>query len=455
MLLAQSPLASTPLATQGGSFPYQSALSPTWSLPVWQKIAPALAIAIATSGLIAPVSVPEVRASFESDYHQAWSEPVRVKPGVSAANQAFFFSQPQPLVFQSAPWFAPFSEPVRFKPALTAANQAFFFYSPDQTVLPGQATKTFNDAWSEPVRFKPALLAGDQPFFSFEPEPPVYETPEWLAPFAEPVRFKPRLIAAANPYEFYSPDRTILPGQQTKTFNDAWSEPVRFKPAVLAGDQPFFFFEPEPPVFETVDWYFPLTEPVRFKPAILAGDQPFFYFEPEPPEFETTDWYAPLSEPVKALFQKSGRLGYLQQAFTADTIVLPLQRQLGWYANLSEPVRLPKGLKVWLQRDFTTDPRLPFNPSQTLIAQQGWYDPVRLPVGLRPWLQQHLAYHPRILPNPNVTGVLLTTETGVDVALIGVYVTSTPSSAAPGTSANVSITEIKAVNSAAASLRGA
>ena len=64
----------------------------------------------------------------ESRWHQPWSEPVRLKPGLGAPLQYVTDVNPFPLPGDGityASWHAPLSEPVRLKPGLGAWLQAF------------------------------------------------------------------------------------------------------------------------------------------------------------------------------------------------------------------------------------------------------------------------------------------------------------------------------------------
>ncbi len=96
-----------------------------WSEPVRTKIAPALAIALAASGLFFTPSAPFPETVTESRWHQPWSEPsVKTKRGLAPSNHPFLaFTPPQiaaviPTGFWGAwPDFAPKTRPVlNFQP---------------------------------------------------------------------------------------------------------------------------------------------------------------------------------------------------------------------------------------------------------------------------------------------------------------------------------------------------
>ncbi len=145
----------------------------------------------------------------ESRWHQAWSTPVRIKPGVGAYLQQFRTGDTSPFpVSNYESWYQWFSEPVRFKNGLGPHLQRFEISLIPQQFVVSQSNPWFN--WlSEPVRFKPRVLAADQPFFFFEPEPPEFLDIPWYANLAEPVRLPKGLRAQLQQFLAYHP--RILP----------------------------------------------------------------------------------------------------------------------------------------------------------------------------------------------------------------------------------------------------
>lgn len=387
-----------------------SPLWPNFSLPVRQKIAPALAIALAASGFIAgPLAFTgETSGSFV----YAWSEPVREKPGLRSYLQPFHTGEINPSVFSAEPWFAPLSEPVREKIGTKAANQSFLAYVAAQTqnfpLRSGEinfAEETqfskYSYAWSEPVRVKPGIQVSNQDYLFFEEEPPIEMMAAWYDWLSEPVRQKPGLGSYL---------------QQTWTFD---TTPV--------------------PTGRYYGWFAPLSEPVRIKPGLQVQNQDYLFFEEEPPIEMMAAWFDWLSEPVRI---KPGLKTHLQQAFTGDTIAIPASRGMGWFAPLVDPVKLPIGLKFYLQRDYTIDTDIVPLAAKLIGWFQWLREPVRVLEGLKTHLQQFLAYHPRILPNPDVTAVMAATETNTDefLGVVNVYNTPAPSTNGPG--AAVSVIEV-------------
>jgi hypothetical protein len=115
-----------------------------------------------------------------------WSEPIRIRPALSAIEQHVFEFEPTPII--KIDWYAGFSEPVRTRPALPAAEQQFAPFDEDLS-----ATYQWFNWWSEPVRVKAALPVGEQHVFEFEPF--TFTKIDWYAWLTEPVRLKPGLAA--------------------------------------------------------------------------------------------------------------------------------------------------------------------------------------------------------------------------------------------------------------------
>jgi|ERR1035437_4080392 hypothetical protein len=174
-----------------------------WSEPVRQKIVPALAVAIVTSGLFAPPLDPT--PSYESKWHQAWSEPVRQKPGLPANLQQSFTSDSTPFPTGSnLAWYANLSAPVRTKIGLGSQLQQSF--TTDTSVLPEQRQLEWFAWLNEPVKLKRGLGAWLQQADSLQVPviPPIHFPAEfqWLS---EPVRFKPGLGTWLQQFLAYHP----------------------------------------------------------------------------------------------------------------------------------------------------------------------------------------------------------------------------------------------------------
>lgn len=144
----------------------------------------------------------------------------------------------------------------------------------------------------------------------------------------------------------------------------------------------------------------------------------------------------------------------------------PIPPTLFWYRSLEEPVKLKRGLGVYLQRAFTFDAVYgappPPGPDRALMYHSWLSEPVRKKIGLQDQLQQTLSHPPRLIPAPsppvvtddvfgfggsfgtigqfalgeipqppvmyNVTVVLSATETNSDVAEFGVVLYYRPRS---------------------------
>jgi len=165
--------------------------------------------------------------------------------------------------------------------------------------------------------------------------------------------------------------------------------------------------------------------------------------------FTASQWIYPWSEPVRF------NVIHVSQIVSGLTWnpQQPLPPTSPWFANLSEPVRLPIGLRPWYQQ-FECNDAIP-NPEPEHFAD-AWIPSFTLPVwflpGLRAWYQQALFQPPRMLPTPNVSVTLAATETNADVFLAGVDVAESGSASTPA-GASVTITEIPAIDGAGMSIR--
>lgn len=298
--------------------------------------------------------------TFESRWHQPWSEPVRLKPGLRADLQKVTdidpFPRPTAQNFVSN-WYIPLSEPVRQKPELLASLQQFFTIDPYILTQPEQVSEDkWHEPWSEPVRQKQGLGVHLQSFIAPDPFPrPTAQNfvSNWFIPLTEPVRLKIGLRAnlqqflAIDPYILTQPERV-----SEDRWHQPWSEPVRQRRGLAAYLQkttdinPF----PRPAEISIATWFQGLSEPVRLKIGLRSSLQRIELINPLPPVVLTTaSWYIPLAEPVRL---PKGLRPSLQQAFTIDPFILTRSEAVTedrWHQPWSEPVRLPRGLKAWLQ----------------------------------------------------------------------------------------------------------
>lgn len=105
-----------------------------WSEPVRFRIVPRLRIALAVSGLFAPVlSDTQLTGTFESRWHYPWSEPVRLPKRLITGSQqfhtTFFDILPKPGN-QIQGWFQEFRGPVWPRKGLRAYLQQTLAYHP-------------------------------------------------------------------------------------------------------------------------------------------------------------------------------------------------------------------------------------------------------------------------------------------------------------------------------------
>jgi hypothetical protein len=153
---------------------------------------------------------------FEGSWTFPWSDPVKIKPGVLASNQAFFFYQPAPPIIFSPNWFQAWSEPsvkTGISPRLAIALAASGLFSPViGPIAPGPNYESaWHYRWSEPVRLKPGLRTEYQKFESqdtlFIP-PPAALLQGWFNWLTEPVRRKAGLLPQLQQFLAYHP-RTL------------------------------------------------------------------------------------------------------------------------------------------------------------------------------------------------------------------------------------------------------
>jgi hypothetical protein len=218
---------------------YESPWHQPWSEPVRQKILPALAVALIASGLFSPVLTPNIEPgkTYESPWHQAWSEPVRVKPrlleGLQQSYTSGFFAKIEPGSTNAAPWLYPWSEPVRIKPHFPIGTEPFLAWD----ARPPIVSFAYYNWLTEPVRQKPGLGAQLQQFISLatpvEPSPKV-ELEGWYNWFSEPTRSLAGLQARYQ-QALAQPPRLLPTPQVTGILNAADSKDIAEFSVVLYG----------------------------------------------------------------------------------------------------------------------------------------------------------------------------------------------------------------------------
>jgi hypothetical protein len=270
-----------------------------WSEPVRQKIAPALAIALAASGAFAPIPQALDPSNDEASWHYAWSEPiVKTKLGLAAADQQALIQAPNnPLVS--------------------------FAY--------------FNNL-SDPVRVSLRLLPGDNQYEFSQPFP--FINISWFDWLSEPVRIKPGLRPELQQAFAYGDQKPVV----TFSYFDWLSEPVRQKPGVPAAEQQFLAYGSYKPLvsFAYYNW---LTEPVRLKPGLPAPEQQFFATDPSViPLQELIEWFANLSEPVRL---KIGLGSWLQQFYTGPSQLRPTATTFAALSAIETKDTLVESVRFW------------------------------------------------------------------------------------------------------------
>lgn len=329
-------------------------------------------------------------STFESKWHQPWSEPVRFKRGLPTYQQPFEAATsifPTEVIFEDK-WHFPWSEPVRLR-RLSAAQQqtiAAVPFNEDTTFEP-----KWHQGWPDKLYPKRGLSAAQQAFFFYDPFPFVAEVitlDKWWEPLAEPVRQKPGLRASLQDTTAdiaFNED----PGNQAKWY-EPWSEPVRQKKGLRSPYQISLIWGYFTPEATTPDkWFLPLSEPVRIKPALRAGSQQAFGTDTDP--IVSFSWFNGLNEPPKP--KVTIRLGSQQFAavppFNEDTTL-----ESKWHQAWSEPVRFHR-LPTAQQQDLAWEPVF---VSETIFEDKWhfpWSEPVRQKRGLVVYEQQSFAFNPQ------------------------------------------------------------
>jgi len=411
-------------ASSGGSFvPVVSAPSPGTATDAIDSPIP-FGI-FDTRGIIypsyqAPVPIVTAVEVLESNWHQPWSIPVRVKRGLITGAQDASFAPVKPTV--SFGWNEPssWSDPVRLKRGLGSALQ--------QAAITPEISQeqVFEDKWHQPlsipVRLKPRLITGAQQFLALDPFPipRVGETTEasWHYRWSEPVRQlrDPKLSVALissggipNPFplpttggvvaspdsiisfEIFSKHTVIYQAKAEPIFfaaetitedkwHFAWSEPVRHKrdpKAAIALIASGGVLNPLPYTPLESGWHYPWSEPVRLKRGLAATQQQQPVLVRSIEQIFEDKWHQGWSIPVRS----RPRLITGAQQFLAF-YPFPLPRastEADWHYPWSEPVRLRPGLLASEQQSLASILR-PIEIVTEDKWHQGWSEPVRVKI---------------------------------------------------------------------------
>jgi hypothetical protein len=358
----------------------------------------------------------EITQTYESRWHYAWSEPVRVRQLATA--QQPFIAKPEFVTEVITPdkWIYPWSEPVRSKPGLLASLQSFLALQLDpDTQITQNYESRWHYAWSEPVRSRPYQVSL-QPFFAFQLDPATeitqtYES-RWHQPWSDPVRTRqlataqqPTTVAPLTTAETVTVDKWVYP----------WSDPVRFRVLATAQQPPVSSWIPQEVPLES-KWHQPWSEPsVKYR-LRTPEYRPFTSDTATiPVSGNESLWHQPWSEPSV----KFKRPAPWYQPFTTDPTTITVGRlESLWHYGWSEPVRFPQGLKYYLQQA----PALAVPPFPTFQRTIPWYrpfdNPVRQRAGLGPQYQQAFAasfFIPPPTPGPAASLVIPVVSSAVTV----------------------------------------
>lgn len=126
-------------------------------------------------------------------------------------------------------WHQPWSEPVRLKPGLHVSLQSFQPYDETQQFPETVTESRWHQPWSEPVRQKVGIQVTEHPLVSFDPFP--FIKIDWFGGLSEPpVKAKQsvvwqQFIAQSESAQF---PETVTESR----WHQPWSEPVRIRPAL-------------------------------------------------------------------------------------------------------------------------------------------------------------------------------------------------------------------------------
>lgn len=407
-------------------------------------------------------AAPFAETVTESRWHQAWSEPVRMKPGLAPQQQHFLewnSSTPPPVVVPTLTgWAQALSEPVRISvlgafqqqslawntttpvtASLAADNtewssvtftQITQYQSTAQPVTTPAAAVVPIDQfrwlsqWSEPYTVRNTGGAQYKSFLSkvaFNVE--TISLDKWFEPLSEPTRrtgldvSRQQIVA----YTGTSPFGEIV--TVDKWFNQQL-DPVRFKLSLATHQQQFLAYVEAAPFAETVTesrWHQAWSEPVRVKPGLPAGEQQFLAHVPRITETLTVDkWFEWLSEPVR---QKLGLPAGEQQSL-ALVKAAPFGEAITedkWHQAWSIPPVLAKISLAAADQQFLAFVKT--TPFAELVSEDRWHQPWSEPVRVKPGLwsaaQQTLAYYPQLPPVALTTGTMAAKETSDTALFVG------------------------------------
>ena len=267
----------------------------------------------------------QITQNFESRWHQPWSEPVRQKPGLGAANRPFMVSwgvrTPTVETVTVDKWYVALTVPVRSLPRLQPGAQPFSFPSTRPIVSFG-----WHQWLSEPVRQKAGLGPHLQQTTAFQRPIEIINLDKWYKPWEPPVRVKPSFIA--NQQAYAAPLITTVEAVTVDKWCRAWVDPPKAKLSLAPAAQQSTAFVKAPPFGQTIsfDWFQNLSDPPKPKASLGVANQQFSAFVKAAPFPEATfesKWHYPWSEPVRnkaGLWASHQATTAFQPIFTPTTI---------------------------------------------------------------------------------------------------------------------------------------
>jgi len=326
-----------------------------------------------------------------------------------------------PEVITQDKWHFAWSEPIRLKPGLFASAQqdlAWHTETPPQVII-----EWWQQAWSELVRDQAFEVVSEN--LSFGVVEPVITVGHWLRPWSEPVRQKIGLGAHLQQAFTVDPDALTRPEAVSEDkWHQPWSVPTLRKPN-LAGYPSFSWNTETPPQVVVEYWHAPWSEPIKVKSGLAASEQQFtthFGIQNFFPvaagslgptfvkktvyqqqaflslgwQIDDLRWHQPWSIP--SVLTKVG-LSVKEQPTTVLGAVPIIPEATTWLYSWSEPVRTKAGLGAQLQQFFTVDPDALTRPEAVSEDKwhQAWSEPVRIRPALRTGLQQDLAWNSIII----------------------------------------------------------
>lgn len=324
---------------------------------------PGLSPLVVTNFVVAPAYRVDPIVPLSTDWIPAFEQPVRLKAGLSVAQQQFTVIDPNPR--SSIFWFKEMETPVRVRPALPASSQHF-----GSDVGPVVPIVSFSwiYPWGNPVQLPKRLIESAQQTFDNDHFPRVSFS--WMAPLNEPVRLKPRLAEALQ--QFLAPST-----QPVVSFSwiYPWHDPVKIKPKLDIALHPFMSYmgsvRPEVPFSWVYAWVDPVKLPRRLSEALQQ------FLAPSAQPVVSFSWFEPLEQPVRLPL---GITPAQQRAFVSEELPLPSPPSFGYFTALNDPVRLKVGLGTPLHPFMVS--MGPISPVVSFSWIYGFEQPVRAPLRL-------------------------------------------------------------------------